>query len=339
LSLSKKLSAPLRAYLNPRFEAIVTRLDRIVDRLDQMAPGVLPGGTAHNDAAQLAAQSRIDVSGVNARYAPAPFASLASQAVDSTHFDDEAFLEWMPFVTDGGMRYHRKPWEHAFVLERARRAGVLEPGRRALGFGVGTEPIPAVLASRGLTVVATDQAPQDAEHWAESGEHAVGVASLSRPGTIDDATLAERVEFVAVDMNHVPDDLGTFDLVWSSCALEHLGSPQAGLDFVLRSLESLEPGGIAVHTTELELTARDTTADHGHCAVYRPQDLEQLAREVTERGYEIELNLYVPMATPEDRFVALPPYPGTDAAHLKLQIFDSVSTSFGFAIRKPAAGT
>ena len=64
-------------------------------------------------------------------------------------------------------------------------------------------------------------------------------------------------------MNAVPDDLGRFDLVWSSCALEHLGTPQAGLDFIMRTLDLLEPGGLAVHTTELELTprARQPTTD------------------------------------------------------------------------------
>ena len=138
-----------------------------------------------------------------------------------------------------------------------------------------------------------------------------------------------------MDMNDLADDLGEFDLVWSSCAIEHLGSPEAGLEFVLRTAELLRPGGVAVHTTEFELTTRDETADYGHCAVYRRDDFEALARRLAERGFEIDLNLYVSLATPVDRFVAVPPYPATDPAHLKLQIFDSVSTSYGLAIRRP----
>ena len=36
-----------------------------------------------------------------------------------------------------------------------------------------------------------------------------------------------------VDMNHVPADLaGRFDIVWSACALEHLGSIANGLRFM-----------------------------------------------------------------------------------------------------------
>ena len=244
-------------------------------------------------------------------------------------------------VSDGGMEYHRKPWEYAFILERARQAAVLEPGRRALGFGVGREPIPAVLASFRLDVLATDQAAGSADHWVDSGEHAADLRALARPDIVDDAALARHVRFAPLDMNDVTDDLGTFALVWSACAIEHLGSPQAGLDFVLQSVDLLEPGGIAVHTTELELTRRDETADYGHCAVYRSLDLEALAAELETRGLEIDLNLYVPMATPRDRFVALAPYSADDPSHLKLQLFDSVSTSFGIAVRRPdsAGGT
>ena len=327
MSVVKRLAAPFRAYFNPRFEALVQRLDDIDVRLDRLEK---PGGGS-----EPALLERIDVGENDTRFGAAPFASFTSMAVDAAHFRDGAFREWFALVSDGGMELHRKPWEYAFVLERARQAGVLEPGRRALGFGVGREPIPAVLAARGLDVLATDQADEDADHWKDTNEHASDVAALSRPGVVDDATLAARVTFRAMDMNDLADDLGEFDLVWSSCAIEHLGSPAAGLEFVLQTAELLRPGGVAVHTTEFELTARDETADYGHCAVYRRDDFETLARRLTERGFEIDLNLYVSLATPVDRFVAVPPYPATDPAHLKLQIFDSVSTSYGLAIRRP----
>ena len=332
MSLGKRLAAPLRAYFNPRFDAVVQRLDELSARLDRIegASGAI------GEARQLAAQAMIDVGATNARYRPSPFASFTSQAVDSTHFDDARFREWFAMVSDGGMEYHRKPWEYAFILERARQADLLAPGRRALGFGVGREPIPAVLASFRIDVLATDQAAGSADHWVESGEHAADLRALARPGIVDDATLAHHVTFAPMDMNDVTPDLGTYDLVWSACAIEHLGTPRTGLDFVLQTAEMLEPGGVAVHTTELELTPRAETADYGHCAVYRAHDLEALAAELRSRGFEIDLNLYVPMATPRDRFVALAPYPATDPSHLKLQLFDSVSTSFGIAIRRPA---
>ncbi len=332
MSLAKKLSAPLRAYFNPRFDTIADRLTDIEHRLD-----VVTSQAGVQDATrQLEFQSRIDVTNLNARYEPQEFASERSIAVRAAHFADPAFLRWFELLYDGGMEHHRKPWEYAFVLDRAMRAGVLHPGARAVGFGVGTEPVPAVLASHGVDILATDLAPEDAGHWAQSNQHAAGVTSLSFPKIVDDGILAERVRFAAADMNDPVDGLGRFDLVWSSCAIEHLGSPEAGLDFVLRSAALLEPGGVAVHTTELELTARATTADHGHCAVYRPSDVEGLADELRAAGFLIDVNLNVAMESPLDRYVALPPYPATDPAHLKLAIFDSVSTSFGIAVRRPA---
>jgi hypothetical protein len=138
-----------------------------------------------------------------------------------------------------------------------------------------------------------------------------------------------------VDMNAVPDDLGRVDLVWSCCALEHLGTPQAGLEFVVRTLGLLEPGGVPVHTTELELTPRAETADYGNLAVYRRADLDRLAERVRSLGFEIDTNWYVSLETPADRWVSLPPYPHDDPAHLKLVVGDSVSTSVGLIIRRP----
>ena len=108
--------------------------------------------------------------------------------------------------------------------------------------------------------------------------------SLSNTDVVPDEVLERLVTARYVDMNEIPNDLGRFDLVWSSCALEHLGTPQAGLDFVMRTLDLLEPGGLAVHTTELELTPRAETADYGYLAVYRTVDLDGLAFVLERQG-------------------------------------------------------
>jgi hypothetical protein len=148
--------------------------------------------------------------------------------------------------------------------------------------------------------------------------------------------LEQHVQTRAVDMKEVPGDLGRFDLVWSACALEHLGSPEVGLGFVVRTLDLLEPGGVAVHTTELELTPRAETADYGHMAVYRLADLDRLAEHVRSLGFEMDTNWYVAMDAPADRWISVPPYPHDDPAHLKLTVGDSVSTSVGLLIRRLA---
>jgi hypothetical protein len=138
-------------------------------------------------------------------------------------------------------------------------------------------------------------------------------------------------------MSDVPDDLGRFDLVWSSCALEHLGPPAgAGLEFVMRSLDLLEPGGVAVHTTELELTPRAETEYVQGTAIYRIDDLDRLAQRVRDQGFEMRTNWYVSLDSPADRWISLPPHPQDDPAHLKLELGDSVSTSVGLLIRRPS---
>jgi hypothetical protein len=91
---------------------------------------------------------------------------------------------------------------------------------------------------------------------------------------------------------------------------------------------------VAVHTTELELTERAKTAEYGNIVVYRASDLDAFAGEVRDRGFSIETNWYVAMETAADRWIAHHPY--DDPAHLKLVIGDSVSTSVGILIRRPA---
>ena len=232
MSVVKRLAAPFRAVLQPPL-----RGPRAVGSTTSTSASTgSRGAGGGSEPAAARAQSRIDVGENDTRYGAAPFASFTSMAVDAAHFRDGAFREWFALVSDGGMELHRKPWEYAFMLERARQAAVLEPGRRARSASAsGASPSRRCSRRAGLDVLATDQADEDADHWKDTGEHASDVAALSRPGVVDDATLAARVTFRAMDMNDLADDLGEFDLVWSSCAIEHLGSPAAGLEFVLQT--------------------------------------------------------------------------------------------------------
>lgn len=308
--------------------SIVIRIRRLHARLGPvLRPSVL------RDALQWTLLSRIDVSDYNAAGPPC-FDRIESQACSAAQVLHPAYAGWAKRMGDVP-RFHRKQWEHVTILEAAQQAGVLTFGRSALGFGVGSEPIPAVLASFGLNVMATDQAQADAAHWTSRGEHAASVDALIRPAILDPTVLRQRVRFRTVDMNHVPVDLGTFDMVWSSCAIEHLGSPEAGLEFVRRSLRLLRPGGLAVHTTELDLTPGANTVDYGHCALYRRVDLERLQREVLAMGFSMTLNPYVAFEHPADRSIAPPVSVGTERFHLKLALHDSITTSFALVIRRP----
>ncbi len=178
----------------------------------------------------------------------------------------------------------RKDWEWAAILRALETAGALAPGKRGLGFGVGSEPLAAAMAVRGVDIVATDLDAADprAGMWVE---HALTVDALKRPAICPDDELEKRVSVRAVDMNRIPTDLRDFDFVWSCCAFEHLGSIENGLRFFENSLDCLKPGGIAVHTTEFNLDSGDETIDTGGTVVFRTSDFVELHRRVTRRGH------------------------------------------------------
>jgi hypothetical protein len=315
-------------------DARITRLDARLARIET--------GVAQTSARHLA---RVDVSDHNAGRSPPVFGRVVSQVVSAAQFADPVFERLrrsmypgtvvLPWGGHPGGALHRKVWEFVYVLRAAEQHGLLADGRDAIGFGVGREPIPAALAAHGVNVIATDLEASEgvADEWISTGQHLSDLAALSMPQIVSEDVLARRVSLRYVDMNTIPEDLGAFDFVWSCCALEHLGSPRAGLDFVVRTLDLLRPGGVSVHTTELELTVRRETADYGNLAVYRTADLDGLAKRVTDRGFVMETNWYVAMDTPADRWIACPPY--DDPVHLKLVIGDSISTSVGLLIRRP----
>ena len=235
--LRRVVSNPLRRYLDYKFSVLETRLD----------------GLAYTAAAGGHPLSLVDVSDHNTGMTPPTFSHVVSQVVSAAQFWDESFERLRALVFPGaielatgevgGKGLHRKVWEYVYVLKAAEQPGLLAPGRAALGFGVGTEPLPAVLARHGVRVLATDQdrSGDTAGTWAETGQHMSDLSALSNPAIVSDARLRELVDLKHVDMTAVPDDLGAFDLIWSCCALEHLGSPEAGLEFVRQTLPLLEP--------------------------------------------------------------------------------------------------
>ena len=143
-----------------------------------------------------------------------------------------------------------------------------------------------------------------------------------------------NVEFRVCDMTAIPGTLTGFDFCWSACALEHLGSLDAGLTFVERSLDCLAPGGVAVHTTELNLSSDRDTLSEGPTVLYRRRDLEDLAGRVRSRGCEIAPFDFETGERPLDQYVDLPPY--LNEPHLRLAIEGYASTSIGLILHKPA---
>jgi SAM-dependent methyltransferase len=228
--------------------------------------------------------------------------------------------------------FHRKLWEYGYILQALSEAGMMSPGRRGLGFGVGKEPLVAVMAQRGCEIVATDLDLEEAtkQGWASSGQHAATLEALNDRGICPRDRFAALVKYRIADMNKIDADLVGFDFVYSSCAFEHVGSIELGLQFVKNSLKCLRPGGIAVHTTEFNVFSNDATIDHQQTVLFRRQDIDRLAADLTSQGHEIVLN-YNTGSGPFDRHIDVPPWSGI---HLKLQLEQYVTTSLGLLIQK-----
>jgi hypothetical protein len=229
---------------------------------------------------------------------------------------------------------HRKMWEWLFICEALGERAVLRPGRRGVGFGVGREPLVALFASLGPEIVATDLDPSRARAagWTDTGgEYTGGLPGLNDDGLCPPAEFADRVSYRYVDMNELPDDLAGFDFSWSSCAFEHLGDLSSGLDFVVAQMRCLVPGGVAVHTTEYNVSSDERTVESGATVLYRRHDIESLMTRLRREGFTITCD-FTEGTTPADRHVDVPPFSET---HLRTTLGEFVTTSIGLIVEKP----
>jgi hypothetical protein len=268
---------------------------------------------------------------------------LVSQLCRYGTLDSPTFRRWAEALGES-WRPHRKLWELAFICQALEERGMLESGRRGLGFAVGAEKLPALFAARGCEITATDLPADDERRnpWAETGQWVGERDALNAAGLCEPAAFRERVAFRPVDMNHVPDDLVGYDFSWSTCSFEHCGSLQLGLDFLERQMDCLVPGGLAVHTTEFNLSSNDATVADGPCVIYRLRDMEAVCSRLTAAGHSVEPLDLDPGRHLLDRFVDEPPYsdwfttPAPKVRHLRLNLWGHASTSIALVIRKAA---
>ncbi|MFT5288906.1 MAG: SAM-dependent methyltransferase [Planctomycetota bacterium] len=255
-----------------------------------------------------------------------------SQAATASQCDDPIYIRWCDVIREEP-KLHRKQWEFVYVLQALEVRGMLAEGRRGLGFGVGREPLVAALAARGCALLATDLEPDNpaVENWRASGEYGGAKGTLNGRGICPPDTFDANVEFAFADMRDPSTIPGSFDFLWSSCALEHLGSLAAGFDFLRASLALLRPGGVAVHTTEYNVSSDAETVEDGPVVLYRRRDLLQLRDELRALGYELELNFNTG-STPSDLHIDIWPY--DSPRHLKMLHTRFATTSIGLTITR-----
>jgi hypothetical protein len=267
--------------------------------------------------------------------APSPEAMIfpRSTICCQSSFETPWFPYWMAQI-GFAPRYHRKLWEFLFICQALFERGLIKPGMRGLGFGVGGEPLAAYFAGQGCVITGTDMAPDAAADagWIQTDQHAAGKEALRRPGICPDAVFDANVVFKTCDMNAISADLTGYDFCWSACAFEHLGSIERGLTFVERSVDCLKPGGFAVHTTEYNLTSNDDTISEGGTVLFRRRDLEALAQRLAARGDVITPLDLDPGDGRLDRYIDVAPY--RDDPHLTLALMGYAATSVGIIVRK-----
>lgn len=257
-----------------------------------------------------------------------------SQACTQSQMEEAHYSHWCSLIREQP-RMHRKQWEFAYILQALHMHDMVEEGRRGLGFGVGREPLAAVFANRGVEILATDLAADEAMGlgWVDTDQHAESKKLMNDRGICDQDVFDRLVDFRFMDMNKIDRSLyGQFDFVWSACAFEHLGSIAKGLEFVANSVKCLKPGGIAVHTTEFNCSSDSDTVDNASTVLFRKRDFESLHKRLQLKGYEIDFNFNLG-EQPLDLHIDTPPYKQDD--HLKLQIEQFTVTSFGILVRKP----
>ena len=259
---------------------------------------------------------------------------LVCQLATQGQMESEAFKRWCHEMKDTP-RYHRKQWEYAYVLQGLYENDLLKPGRSGLGFGVGTEPLPALMAKYGCKVVATDMGVEFAKKtgWVGSKQHSVSTNDLSNRGICDRDKFNSLVSFMTADMNNIDSRLKSmrFDFTWSCCAIDHLGSIELGKRFIRETLKLLKPGGISIHTTEYNVSSNGDTLDHQGTVLFRRKDIESLVDDLSSAGHDISFNPHTGNGN-IDRIFDTPPYENNN--HLKLIIAPYVSTSIGLLIKK-----
>jgi SAM-dependent methyltransferase len=264
---------------------------------------------------------------------PPSFHSPSSQLCTFEQFQTPEYAHWLEELKLTPL-FHRKYWEWCYILQVLEGQGKLRSGCRGLGFGVGKEPLASVFAKHGCFVTATDQSMALAEQsgWACCSEGPAQLKELHFPDICSVEDFFSHVSYEEADMNAIPEHFRDFDFTWSSCSLEHLGNIQNGLRFILNSLRCLKKGGIAVHTTEFNLSSNGATVSQGPTVLFRKQDIDSLIRAITAEGHTVlPINLH-PGIAPLDQYIDYPPY--SRFGHLKLALLGHISTSFGIIVIK-----
>jgi hypothetical protein len=258
--------------------------------------------------------TQFDIDGVNKG------GEWGSEIVSERRFMDRNFFYWMALLKEEP-RLHSNQFQYHAILDKAcPMVSGSHDMPKAIGFGVGSEPIPAALVDLGFEVTATDYLDgEQAREWQATGQLISSPMGLNNRGIADAKDFEARFHFRNMDMNDIPEHLNSsFDLVWSTCALGHIGGYQKGLDFIVRSARLLKPGGWAVHSTEIDLSHEPERFDTPSLSLYKLEDLMTLVQRLKQEG-----NLVMPIKETawqglSEKYIATEPW--GEKPHLRIRV-------------------
>ncbi|KAJ3119229.1 hypothetical protein HK098_005674 [Nowakowskiella sp. JEL0407] len=308
-----------------------------------LVPGVTKCFACGQDAKSYTFDEIIDLSGENPKILPmfqkpSNPASLVSKIANHGDF----YTEWFNttykklYGANEKIVYHRKRWELTYIANAVIELGLCKEGKKGLVWAAGKEILISFFAGLGCSILASDMPPDNAGNaaWAGTDQFASSKEALFMEQYVSKDKFNKLVSYRSQDMNHVPiDTRETYDFMWSTCSLEHIGTILLGQRFVLDAMTLLKPGGVAIHTTEFTLSSNSKTVDVGWTAMWRKKDVEFLAESLKRLGYEVYPLDFNAGTEPFDKVIDIPPY--TLDPHFKLQLENHVTTSFAIIIKKP----
>ncbi|MCK5236409.1 MAG: methyltransferase domain-containing protein [Deltaproteobacteria bacterium] len=247
--------------------------------------------------------------------------------------------------------FHRKQWELAYTCQTLYENNKLQEGLSGIGFGCGEEPLPSFFASHKINITVTDLHPEKVKGtgWETTKQHTASLDKVFVEKLIDKELFQRFVDLKYVDMNNIPAELNEqYDFCWSICALEHLGSIQNGLDFIVNSMKVLKPGGVAIHTTEYNYTNDPRTIDNNPSFVlFKKEHFEKLTLMLRAEGYTVSDFDFSVGDGWLDKYIDMPPYTydgvldfvrlngdSLPDTHLKMMVAGLPSTCIGIIVRK-----
>jgi len=235
-------------------------------------------------------------------------------------------------LTNSNCLLNRKAWEFVFIAQALYERGMIADGKKGLGFAVGKEPLPSLFAKYGCKIIATDidSSTEAGMIWTTSNQHAGHLEDLYKTDICDKETFFKNVSYSFLDMNNITSDFADFDFCWSSCAFEHLGSIEKCKQFLYNMVNCLKPGGIAVHTTEYNLSYNGYM-DAGWNANFGRADFREMYDSLTALGHHVEELDFQLGDLDNENYISYHPY---DKPHFKLFIDGNICTSFALIIQK-----